>query len=630
MTQGVALGYNNLPFQGKQHTRKNFCPRALFHDMNFILPMKKIICFYLSWAFLWMSSFTIHAQHSAEKFIPEQLLPDTTLAVCVLPNVETTQGKFIRSYIYQTLLANASPEIRQLFSALEQQVQHHFGIPLSTLISFFHQSIALALIDVLPPKNSDGAWPSPEVVLIADVNGSSGTLKNLLETSFVPIIQSQEPTVEFGIESFQGINCYVLSNGQFQLSYAFVGSAFVLSQSLEPLKKIIDLWTNERKTPSEPALSTLFDTALYRWTRDMAQQHDHEVRFYADVQRIWRKMLPFIRQRCIQSQSPEYHIFFELLDQYDLNAVSGIFSLQQWGGYEQLFWEIAAQNEPTEKTFGLLSTLADTGNGLLTSAQIVPATILYYGASRIDLVGTWQHLETMIETLLPSQQRETFYSWKIAVENFLQIDLKDDLFPAFGEELALVCHDKGRQNRSFRPSLPTLEDFPWSLFIQVRKKEVIEQVLDLLGRDISPNRDQEISIQTIEIPWLIMPVTVYATFVQDFFVLSLSQSVIQEIINVYQGNSLASGTDYRTLSSYFPTQGYAKGYINLRRLLRPLQVMMNYSEENPVEFPFLLEQPTGMMWVTTVLNGGFLTESRSPIGGLITGAATLWFGLPKK
>lgn len=590
-----------------------------------MLSTKKIFFFCLSWIFLLMSSFTIYAQYPVGKFIPEQLLPDTTLAVCVLPNIETTHGKFVQSSIYQTLLANTSTEIRQLFAAVEQQVERHFGIPLSTFTSFFRKSITLALIDL---KNSDDVWPSPEVVLIADVNASIGTLKNLLETSFVTIIQSQEPTVEFGVESFQGINCYVLSNGQFQLSYAFVGPAFVLSQTLEPLKKIIDLWTNKGKTPSET--STLFDSALYRRTRDMAQQHDHEIRFYADVQGIWRTMLPFIRQRCIQPQSPEHHIFLELLDRYDLNAVSGIFSLQQWGGYEQLFWEVAPQHESTEKTFGLLATLANTGNGLLTSAQIVPATILYYGASRIDLTRTWQHLETMVETLLPSQQREMFYSWKFAVENFLQIDLKDDLFPAFGEELALVCHDIGRRNRSFRPSRPTLEDFPWSLFIQVRKKEMIEQVLDLLSRDISPNRDQEISIQSIEIPWLIMPVTVYATFVQDFFVLSLSQSVIQEIINVYQGNSLASGTDYRALSSYFPTQEYAKGYINLRRVLRALQVIMNYPEENSIEFPFLLEQPTGMMWVTTVLKGGFLTESRSPIGGLVTGAATLWFGLSKK
>ena len=27
--QGVALGYNNMPFQGKQHTPKNLCPRAV-------------------------------------------------------------------------------------------------------------------------------------------------------------------------------------------------------------------------------------------------------------------------------------------------------------------------------------------------------------------------------------------------------------------------------------------------------------------------------------------------------------------------------------------------------------------------------------------------------------------------
>ena len=31
VTQGVALGSHNLPFQGKQQTRKNLCPKAVLH-----------------------------------------------------------------------------------------------------------------------------------------------------------------------------------------------------------------------------------------------------------------------------------------------------------------------------------------------------------------------------------------------------------------------------------------------------------------------------------------------------------------------------------------------------------------------------------------------------------------------
>jgi len=32
--QSVALGYHNMPFQGKQHTPKNFCPRALVRNYS--------------------------------------------------------------------------------------------------------------------------------------------------------------------------------------------------------------------------------------------------------------------------------------------------------------------------------------------------------------------------------------------------------------------------------------------------------------------------------------------------------------------------------------------------------------------------------------------------------------------
>ena len=34
LTQGVALGYHNSPFQGRQHTRKHFYPRALVQDLT--------------------------------------------------------------------------------------------------------------------------------------------------------------------------------------------------------------------------------------------------------------------------------------------------------------------------------------------------------------------------------------------------------------------------------------------------------------------------------------------------------------------------------------------------------------------------------------------------------------------
>ena len=160
-------------------------------------------------------------------------------------------------------------------------------------------------------------------------------------------------------------------------------------------------------------------------------------------------------------------------------------------------------------------------------------------------------------------------------------------------------------------------------------EQVLRKLLAFSGKNAKQRLFRDTTIYAFEISGTTAPITVYAAFVPDFLVLSMSRSVVQEVITVsQQGGTLASSIDYQELSSYFPEQGYAKGYINLRRILRRLQHTQKMKNIiNMFDRPFWAEHLTGMMWMTTIVNAGFLTESFSTIGGIGVGAATIGLGL---
>ena len=104
------------------------------------------------------------------------------------------------------------------------------------------------------------------------------------------------------------------------------------------------------------------------------------------------------------------------------------------------------------------------------------------------------------------------------------------------------------------------------------------------------------------------------------------------------GNSLAAFEDYRTLSASFPIEGYSKGYINLEKVLEFIQRSLNRENRmnslfqdntliQPLDATSLADRLPGIMWVTTVVSDGFLTESFSPIGGTVIGIAITWLEL---
>jgi hypothetical protein len=362
----------------------------------------------------------------------------------------------------------------------------------------------------------------------------------------------------------------------------------------------------------------------------------HEARIYVDIQHIWLKVRPYIRQACSNKLSPEHALILNILDTYHLQSLFWTFSYKNRGGYERLFFRLKEQrNQISDKN--LVSSM---GNSMFTSDQIVPADILYYGTSRVNLPEIWRQFLALIKSSSYPQQIEHFNNWVKKVEDSLHFDIEKEFLAAFGQEIAIICHTEGFRRRAVREQ-PSLGDFPFLVLFRINDRALLDHTFQNMFTvlQIEPRKEvyQNTEIQSLTIPGKITPFIVRTAFVKDFLVVSLSRTLLQEFITASQhGKPLAAAEDYRQLSSYFPPKGYSKGYLNIAKLSGLIRRFLKQGDDSEswndtseliLDLTVLAEGLPGMMWVTTVVRDGFLTESFSPIGGAVTGIVLTWFGL---
>ena len=550
----------------------------------------------------------LYARHlTKDRFFAERLLPKSTLAVCAFPDVETTIATLQHTEIHQELFSG--------ITSLIETFQRNSDIQDTGIQAMFRQSVAIALLDVFPRENDteDEELPAPEFVLITQISDSIESVKEILETRIIKAVQQQEPTIEFGVKSVRGNTIYMLSNTRFQLAYTFINHACIVARHPETLQKMMEVSSNE----------SLIEADSFHPARTAAERYGHDIRLYINIKHIWQKLRPSLRQQCEASQSLNSQILFDLFDQYPLRTVTWLFSLQENGGYERIIWEIPRSDGDTADSTLLLHTLQHVGNGTLTSDQLIPPHVRYYRAGRVDVSQLWQSLVNSIDHRLPVPQQEQFHAKVSQIEDLLQLDLKQELFPAFGQECAVACAEVRRRNSLTKTRSP-LENFPCFLLLQIAQPDVIRQLLHTLSETrLTTQRFQGTTVYKIEVPGAILSIPVYAVFVRDFLVLSVSRTHIESILSVaVQGGSLASTQEYRNLSAHFPEHAYAKGYIDLRRLLRRLETG---AKETLIDKTIENQSVSGLMWVTTVHEQGFLTESFSTIGGTLTVPAIVLF-----
>ncbi|PIE31672.1 hypothetical protein CSA56_17625 [candidate division KSB3 bacterium] len=574
--------------------------------------MKKMTIMHLCFLVVYgCSCLTAYGQHDTHTLFPERLLPDTTMAVWVSPHFAPA----LQHAAEAVPVDYEASAVSELLASFDQLFQRNFTLSLSDLASVCSKTVAVALLDLRPPDRPEQFWPIPEFVLLVDIQGVSDTLTTILETHIIPSLQSQVPGIEVRRNVTHGITSYTFSHGKTQYTCLLTERLLALGGSPESVEQLISRLPDAFAASSDQSEHlSLFHSETYRIPREKIFRHEHDSRLYVDVQSIWRTLRPFIRQRCFSSQHPENQFLFQLLELYELTTFSWQVSFTETGGRERFFWTVASQEEPLEQSFSLLSGFLGRGNGILTSDLIVPGKVLFYEASRVDVLQIWRHLNLLINMFLSVQQQEQFQRHITMIERYIGLDVEQELLSSFGQEMAIACLESTLPGQ--RNTFLSTENFPCALFLQVNDQDTVQQALQRLATRVP----QSPVILDIGIPGSFEPLHLYAAFVRDFLVFSASRSTLQHILRVAeQGGSLASAPDYRTLSSSFSLKGYARGYINLPSLFQRLPDRSIFRANRPPE--------QGMMWRTTSEDGGFLTESFSPFGGVLVGAAAFWFGL---
>ena len=117
-----------------------------------------------------------------------------------------------------------------------------------------------------------------------------------------------------------------------------------------------------------------------------------------------------------------------------------------------------------------------------------------------------------------------------------------------------------------------------------------------------------------------------------------SEAPLRESVRVtLHKRSLATSQEYQTVSRSLSPRGFAKGYVKLSECADLLRSYLDQRVPFPdsrhhriaaiYEMTDVLAQLSGMMWVTTNIDDRVLIESRSPLGGTVTGSVIAWFVL---
>jgi hypothetical protein len=603
---------------------------------------------------LWTLLASGHAHSAEPQWRPEYLLPEQALAVVVVPDFQASVVQVQQTLLVQGLHTDqqklVADSLRQEWAYLLEAFHQHTGLSLSALEPLWKRRFALALLDFTVSESSEHSGPlSPHIVCMADVAGSAQIVKTLLETRFVSYLQHNDPTIEFSVESFAGHDVYRVTNDQFSLYYTFLDDTFVLTLQSESIQKIISRAdARQQMPPAEPVeghfqaaarpylLTSLWDAPAYQRALHRLEAEAHAIRLYVNVRRLWEKLRPV--GRCPQSSTPS--VLLTMMEQAPVHSLLWTLSFRHNGGYERVL-RVAAETETNaivETRRATFAASAHADNGPFTSARLAPANAIFYGVNRVNWLDLWQELTAAIRALPDSYRTREFDVSVSRLEEMLQGDLKIQLLSGLGPEVAFVWDAGGRLSRS--PRAP--EEFPYVLLMEVRQRTQFEQTVRHLTTALSLERHsqqvQQTRVDSFSAPGLAAPgITLHTAYIHDFWLVSCSRRSLSRVIAAAQhDNGLAATDEYRTLSSFFPQRGYAKGYLNLKHIAKILRHEMAArrqfaSEQGPptpvLEFLEQSKSPAGLMWVSSRVPEGCVTESWSPVGGILTGTALLWIGM---
>jgi|GEM_PF-3211407 len=558
----------------------------------------------------------------------ERLVPEGSLGLISFQGWKQSAEKFKETTLFQIF---QSPELSETTSKFWEQIRqgyeevgskfaHEMGFEVAELLDIFGGKITLALVSLNPEEFNKNPKALPDVVFLADVSGHRDRLKELIDTKVLPKIKKEDPKTKVATEKYKSISLTTLTDKDgVAISYAFLGDTFTVSLKPALMRKIIDLQGQGGKSM---AGNSSYNSVAEAVARDKSEFHA-----YVDM----RKVLDLAKKQMIKSTKPSDRQAVKFLDYYNLNSLSWSLAVENGGFKDRLF----IQTYPSEK--GLWTEMLKNLQGIpLTSESMIPADVLYYQSSLTNWVQIWRYLLTTLKEVMPPQEYQKFETGLTFLREGLKLDPEKDLLENLGEEVVVALNVKGL-NELMAGGKASPDNFPFLLMLKTKNpaglQKTLTQLATLFQLQFQQDKMDNITIQYLEIPTPNFPVRLNYAFINDFWVLSLTGTMIKEVIQApTQKAALMNNPDYEGLKSHFSEENViGRGYINLKGVLKLIALAadkgmasLNQSLKgapglDQVKLPELgqiADALFGMMWVSTTREDGFTLEFYSPVGGM--------------
>lgn len=576
----------------------------------------------------------------AEKSM-EQLVPDGSLGLIsfqgLKQSIEKFKGITLVKIFQSPELSKSTSQLWETLSKGYEEFRSKFatemGFEVTELLDIFSGKLTLALVNIDPEElNKKDSKALPEVVILAEVDAHKDRLKELLDTKILSKIKEKDPQTKSSSEEYKNISLTTLIDKDgAAVSYAFLNNIFAVALKPSLMKKVIDL--QDQQGGGSIANNTSYNSVTEAVARDQSE-------FYAYLD--MKKMLDMAKAQMSSAARPSDQQAAKFLEYYNLNSLSWSLAVENGGLKDRLF----LQTYPSQK--GLWTQMYKNLQGSqITSEVMIPAGVLYYQSSLINLIEFWRSVLTILQEVMPPQEYQKFEQGLVFLREGLKLDPEKNLLEHLGDEIVLALNVKGL-DQLVAGGKPSPDNFPFLFMLKTKNQPGLQQTLSqlttLLQLQFQQDMIENTPIQYLEIPTPNFPVRLNYAFINDFWVLSLSKSMLEESIQALnQKTALTDNLDYTEVKAHLPEENViGRVYINLKEVLKLIAPLAEsglttlteqmkdaapgLDQVKPPDLNQIAENLFGMMLVSTIREDGFVSESYSPVGGL-SGAFLVGLGL---
>jgi general secretion pathway protein G len=591
--------------------------------------MKKLtagLLFFLIFTF-WLSK-----PFAAEEPL-ERLVPDGSLGLISFQGLKQSLEKFQGTALFKIL---QSPELSESTSRFWKEISKGYeefrsrfvkemGFEPTELLDIFGGRLTFALVDLdLEELNKKGSQALPEVLILADVSKNRDQLKDLLDSKILPKIKQQDSQTQVTTEKYQNFSLTTLTNKEGEaISYAFLDNTFVVSLKPSLMKKVMSLQSGQGEGKS------IADNASYQSVAEAIARDKSEFHVYINMRRV----LDLTKKQVLTTGKLSDQQALKFLNYYNLNSLSWSVAVEGAGVKDRFF----LQTYPSEKGFWT-HMLKDLEGSSITSESMIPADVLYYQSSLINWVQLWHYLLTVLQEAMPPQEYQKFELGLAFLRDGLKLDPEKNLLEYLGDEIVLAVNVKGL-DELMAGGRPSPDNYPFLFMLKLKNPAGLQQTLTQIGTllQLQFKRDKvgDIPIQYLDIPNPNFPIQLNYAFLNNFWALSLSKSMIGEVNHALKGDTaLVNTPDYKELKTHFSEEKIiGLVYVNLKdilKLLAPLadkgmaslaqqmkETVPDLNQVKPPELSKIAEALFGMMMVSKTREDGFVSEAYSPVGGFM-------------